>query len=395
MKVIGLMSGTSSDGVDAALVDIRGSKNRLKITPLAFNIFPFPRSLQKRLLEVASDLPQPASVICHVNFLLGEYFADAAIKLAKQNHTRLADIHLVGSHGQTIQHLPNPRRAGKWSIRSTLQLGEPSIIAEKTGITTIADFRPRDMAAGGEGAPLTPFLHYHLFRSQRISRVLVNIGGISNITYLKAGAKLDQTWAFDTGPGNMLIDGLVRALTKTHMRMDLDGKMAKEGKVNARLLTELMRHPFLKKQPPKSTGREVFGDPMVEKIIKRSLKLGLSAKDIISTVTAFTSEAIAASIKRFILKKGVLDEIIAGGGGVRNPVLMKSLKEALAPIPVQRYEHHGYDSRAIEAMAFAVLAYQTWHMQPSNIPSVTGAHAPTLLGKIVPGRSLPRIPSLK
>ncbi len=380
------MSGTSADGIDVALVDIRGGALRLQVKLEAFNIYPYPKSLQKELIEIASGTPISVERLCHLNVYIAEQFSEAVIRLAVEAEIDLAAVDLIGSHGQTLQHCPTPIRQGKKKIRSTLQLGEPSVIAERTGITTVADFRPRDMAAGGEGAPLTPYLHYHLLRHPKKSRVIINLGGISNVTYLKSAGKLEETIAFDTGPANMLIDALVTHVTQAKKCFDRNGAMAKRGKVHPRLYSELMRHPFIKKMPPKSTGREMFGSDMVQKILQRGRILGLSNDDLIATTTAFTAGAIEMNLKRFVLKKAAIDEIIVGGGGVCNPVLMNTLREFLAPVPVLSYEDIGYDSRAIEAMTFAVLAYQTSFNRPTNIPSVTGADHPVVLGKIIPGR---------
>ncbi len=244
MKVIGLISGTSSDGIDAALVQIRGRGQRIQL--IDFSVYPYPKNLQRELIDLASGRLQSVSEVCHLNFYLGERFAEAAIQIAQKANVPLSEIKLIGSHGQTVHHLPTPIKAGKWSIRSTLQIGEPSVIAERTGITTVADFRPRDMAAGGEGAPLTPFLHYHLFGHNRKSRAIVNIGGISNVTYLKVKGEMNEVQAFDTGPGNMLIDGLVHALTQK--RIDLHGRIARTGVVHHPLLSNLMRHSFIHKK---------------------------------------------------------------------------------------------------------------------------------------------------
>jgi len=384
VKVIGLMSGTSTDGVDAVLVDIQRRGSRLQIKRLAFNVYPYSRSIQKKLIDLASGHPFPVAVLCHLNATVGEYFADAVIELAKAADVPLAKISLVGSHGQTVQHLPVPKKEGKWRVRSTLQIGEASIIAERTGIPTVADFRPRDMAAGGEGAPLTPYLHYLLFGGRRKSLAIVNIGGISNLTYLRAGVSLEETVAFDMGPGNMLIDGLIRLLTHNRKGIDRDGKWARKGKVHPGILSGLMCHPFIKKCPPKSTGREMFGASFVENILKTGKKEQVEGADLVATVTAFTVHVIADNIRRFILKVGPLNQVIVGGGGAYNPVLMEGLQKALAPVPVLTFEAIGHESRAIEAMTFALLAYQTWHRQPTNIPSVTGASRPVLLGKIIP-----------
>jgi anhydro-N-acetylmuramic acid kinase len=385
VRVIGLISGTSSDGVDAALVDIQKRAGRCRIELISFDVYPYPGSVRKKLIDLASGLPQPVAHLCHLNFYIGELFAEAARRIARKARIPLDEIALIGSHGQTVQHLPMPKWEGKRPVRSTLQIGEPSVIAERTGITTVADFRPRDMAAGGEGAPLTPYLHYLLFSHPKRSRAIVNIGGISNVTYLKAGASLEETVAFDMGPGNMLIDGLVLAVTGGRKEIDTGGKMARRGKVDAALLSELMRHPFIHRKPPKSTGREVFGLPMVTSILQSSQARRLPPEDLIATATVFTAFAISENIRRFIVKKGALQEVIVGGGGVKNPVLMASLAERLAPIPVQPFESVGHESRAIEAMTFALLGYQTFHLQPTNIPTVTGARRPVLLGKIIPG----------
>jgi anhydro-N-acetylmuramic acid kinase len=384
VKVIGLISGTSSDGVDAALVDIRKHRGRVQLDLIAFEVYPYPKSLPRQLIDLASGFPQSIVNVCHLNFYIGELFAEAAHQIARKARVSLSKIELIGSHGQTVHHLPVPKREGKRAIRSTLQIGEPSVIAERTGITTVADFRPRDMAAGGEGAPLTPYLHALLFSHPKRSRAIINIGGISNVTYLKAGAPLEKTVAFDMGPGNMVIDGLVQTLTGREI--DDDGKMARRGKVDGALLSELMRHPFIRRKPPKSTGREVFGGTMVSSILQSTRMRHLPPEDLVATATAFTASAISENIRRFILKRGRLDEVIVGGGGVRNPVLMERLAELLAPVPVQPFEALGYESRAIEAMTFALFAYQTYHGRPTNIPSVTGARHPVLLGKIVPGK---------
>lgn len=385
MKVMGLMSGTSADGIDAALVDVRGGSKSLQVKLLAFGIYPYPKSLQKTLIDLASGSSFSIEQFCRLNFSLGERFSDAVIALAHQAKMSLSEIDLIGSHGQTVQHLPKPRGRSKNIRGSTLQIAEPSVIAERTGITTIADFRPRDMAAGGEGAPLTPYLHYHLLQHKKKSRAIINLGGISNITYLKAGASLEQCVAFDMGPANMLMDGLVSVLSKGKKFFDLNGTMAKKGEVSDLLLSKLMVHPFIKKRPPKSTGREVFGGKMVEKMLEDGHVLKLSNNDLLATAMAYTVASIAKNIQAFILKKGKLHEVIMGGGGVKNPVLTQALQQALHPIPVLSFEDFGHDSRAIEAMTFAVLAYQTWHKRPTNVPSVSGASRSVVLGKIIPG----------
>jgi anhydro-N-acetylmuramic acid kinase len=375
------MSGTSADGIDAAVVDI-SSRMRGGIRLLAFDIFPYPKALQKKIIEVATGVPCPVAVLCHLNFCLGERLADAVIRIAQKAGLSLSQIDLVGSHGQTIQHLP--LRSGKLKIASTLQIGEPSVIAERTGVTTIADFRPRDMAAGGEGAPLTPYLHARLFSHLKRSRAVINIGGISNVTYLQAGMAMDATVGFDMGPGNMLMDGLVQRLTRGRQQYDRDGKIARRGTVHPALLSEWMRHPFIRKKPPKSTGRELFGDRFITRALERGGQMGIEGPDLVATATALTAAAIHENIQRHL--PALPDEVIVGGGGAYNPVLMQQLSDRLHPIPVKTFEMLGHQSRAIEAMTFALLAHETWHHRPANMPAVTGARAPVVLGKIVPGR---------
>ena len=262
LRVAGLMSGTSADGVDAAVVDISRSGAEM----LAFETFPYPPRLRKEILALSDPATSNVSDVCHMNFVLGEIFADAVIALARRSRIALGGIDLIGSHGQTIHHMPAGRPAGRGrrKVRSTLQIAEPSVIAERTGITTVADFRPRDVAAGGQGAPLVPFADYFLFRHPRHNRAIQNIGGIANVTYLPAGGGLDDVVAFDTGPGNMLIDRLTHLVTKGRQTCDVAGRLAGKGMVDARLLRRLMRHPFLARRPPKTTGREMFGAAMAD-----------------------------------------------------------------------------------------------------------------------------------
>lgn len=381
MRVVGLMSGTSGDGVDAALVDIRGSGHALKVKPLAFVSCPYPADLQQRVLAVSAR--GTVSEVCHLNVVLGEWFAKAALRVIKQAGRKPAKIDLIGSHGQTIHHLPNAvDEPGIGSVRSTLQIAEPALIAERTGIATVANFRPRDMAAGGQGAPLTPYAHYVLLRDKKRSRLIVNLGGIGNVTYLPAGKGLDAILAFDTGPGNMVLDGLMRRLTKGRDTMDRGGKLAAKGNVAIGLLAKLLAHPYLKRNPPKSTGREEFGDPFVEQILAAQKAHRLKSKDVLATCSLFTAITLG-SARRWL--GGPVDEVLVGGGGVRNRALMSNLSSVFSPVPVRTFEAAGWQSKAFEAVAFAVLAYQTFHGECANVPSVTGATHPVVLGTIVPG----------
>lgn len=379
MVVVGLISGTSADGIDAALAEI-DRKPDLKIRLIEFDTYPYPAGLMKRII----DLPSMPDIgkISYLNFYIGELFADAALRIARKGGINISKVDLIGSHGQTVYHMPKSRGGSRVDIGSTLQIGEPSIIAERTGVTTVADFRPRDMASGGEGAPLTPYLHYHLF-SDKISRLIINIGGMANITYLAGGGKITDTIAFDTGPGNAMIDEMFRICFRSRTGIDHGGEMAAKGNISKELLRSLMRHPFIKKDPPKTTSREEFGRILTDKSIKKGERLGLNRYDLLATVTAFTSESIIYNSRGFI-EKGI-SEVIVGGGGTRNNFLMGSLEKGFNPIKVSTFEDHGISSRAIEAMAFALLAHETIHGRPNNLPSVTGAKRPVIMGKVIPG----------
>lgn len=380
MKVVGLMSGTSGDGVDAALVDIGRRRSGLRIDMIAFQSLPYPRSLQQRILS--ASVSGTVSELCHLNALLGEWFANAALGVIRSANLQPKDIDLVGSHGQTVHHLPHGiKDAGVGAIRSTLQIAEPAVIAERTGITTVANFRPRDIAAGGQGAPLTPAVHALIFRHLRRARLIVNLGGISNVTYLPRGSGYEGIVAFDTGPANMVLDGLVARSSSGRMSMDREGRLAARGQVDRRLLAKLLAHPYLSKAPPKSTGREVFGAKMLEELITMQQTKQIPLENLMATCSRWTAESVGTA-RRWV--RGGIDEVIVGGGGIRNLTIMQHLAEVFAPVPVSPCESHGWDSKALEAVAFAVLAYQTVTGQCGNVPSVTGAAHPALLGCITP-----------
>lgn len=387
MKVIGLMSGTSADGVDAALVDIRGTGHDLKLRLLAHRTFPYPAEFRVRLLEAMTS--GTVADVCHLNAALGEWFARAALRLLKSVRVSPRKVALIGSHGQTLHHLPGPRcESGIGAVRSTLQLGEPAVIAERTGITTVAGFRTRDMAVGGEGAPLTPYLHRLLFHQASLARVVVNIGGISNLTYLPARGGLGAVRAFDTGPGNMLIDGVMRHVTADRRTFDRGGRLARAGTPNASLLGTLLDHPFLKRRPPKSTGREDFGERFVGYVLRQGKLLGLSDADLVATVTAYTARTIAGA-KKFL--PGSVGEVLVCGGGAQNASLMRMLQaewnhHSGRGVKVRTVEALGWDGRALEAVAFAVFAYQHVKGVPCNLPNVTGAKKAVVLGTIAPGK---------
>ena len=380
MYVVGLMSGTSGDGVDAALVGITGRGRSLKARTLTAHTLAYPRSLQQRILS--ASVSGTVADVCHLNALLGEWFANAALHVIRQAKLQPSDVALIGSHGQTVHHLPHGIHApGVGAIRSTLQIAEPAVIAERTGITTVANFRPRDIAAGGQGAPLTPAAHALLLKHARRARLVVNLGGISNVTYVPKGGHLSGVQAFDTGPANMVLDSLMVRLTDGRLLMDRDGKLAMKGQVDSRLLGKLLAHPFLSKRPPKSTGREAFGPDLIEELVAIQQQRSLSIEDLLATCSMWTAKAVGTS-RRWI--SGEIDEVVVGGGGVRNRAIMSHLATVFAPVPVTTFETLGWDSKVFEAVAFALLAYQTVTGQWGNIPSVTGANHPVLLGTIVP-----------
>ena len=372
------MSGTSADGVDVAIVAIAGGKVRL----LAFEVFPYPRALREEILRLCRPESARLDDICHYNFVLGEVFAGAVIRLCSKSGIALRSLDLIGSHGQTIYHSPRGRGGRGGAVRSTLQIGEPSVIAQRTGVTTVADFRPRDMAAGGEGAPLVPYADYVLFRHSRRSRAVQNIGGIANVTFLPGGCRQSDVIAFDTGPGNMVIDGIMRLISGGRKRFDRDGQMAARGAVDRRLLNEMLRHPFLRRRPPKSTGREEFGDFFAERIYRRASGKGLADADIVATVTAFTAATIARAYRQFL--PGLPDELILCGGGARNGTLAGMLRGELPEVKMLWSDDFGISADAKEAVSFAILAWATIKGYANNIPTATGAEKPVILGKIVP-----------
>jgi anhydro-N-acetylmuramic acid kinase len=385
--VIGLMSGTSADGVDAALVQIDGSACSTRIRLHAFQTYPFPGGMREAILAASDPRISTVDLLCRLNVALGEVFAEAALEVACQAGIAIGAIDLIGSHGQTVRHLPEPTSFGGYPIRATLQLGEPSVIAERTGVMTVADFRPRDMAAGGEGAPLAPYVHYRLFGDAHRTRIIHNIGGISNITLLPAGGALADVLAFDTGPGNMPIDGAVGRLTGDHETCDKDGVRARHGQVHRPLVEELLAHPFLSRHPPKSTGREAFGATFLDQVFARGAELGVTGDDLIATLTAFTAATMAEAYRRFVLPRFAHVESVLCGGGSRNPTLMAWLRRELPDVEWHLSDDFGISADALEAVMFAVLAYATVCGDAANVPSATGATRAVLLGKVVPGKN--------
>jgi anhydro-N-acetylmuramic acid kinase len=366
--VVGLLSGTSADGTDAALCAIDGSDETTRLAVRAFVSTPFPRPLRERIFRVSEA---DAAELCDLDVLLGEAFADAARAVCAAAGARIEDVDLIGSHGQTAVH--HPRSAGR--LGATLQIGEAAVIAERTGRPVVSDFRVRDVAAGGEGAPLVPLVDHLLFRAPGRRRALQNIGGIANVTLV--GERIADLVAFDNGPGNMPLDAVARAASSGLEAFDRDGRRAARGAIDAALLVELHRHPYLAQPLPKTTGREDFGKGFVYPLLAR---FEARKDDLLATLTRFTAEAIARSYREVL--PALPDEVYVSGGGALNPILMRHLAELLAPIPVQSLAALGVDPEAKEAIAFAVLANQTLFGAPGNVPAVTGAAGPRVLGKI-------------
>jgi len=371
-KAIGLMSGTSADGIDAALVEIEGNGEGTSFRLIEFITHPFPADIQERIFRLFAPSVCPVEEICEMNFLIGDAFAEAALNVVSKAGMKPEDVDIIGSHGQTICHLPDRHP------RSTLQIGEPSVIADRTGILTVADFRVADVAAGGHGAPLVPYVDFLLLKSEK-SRAIQNIGGIGNVTFLPANCSLEGIIGFDTGPGNMVIDELVRILTKGEKNFDRNGEMASRGSIDKQLLQKLLSHPFIHRPPPKTTGREDFGASFARRLIGSGIEDG----DLIATVTMFTSESIYLNYMKFIMPEHDISEIIISGGGLYNHALMGFLRERFYPIPVRGIDDFGIRSDAKEAIAFAILANEAIHGNTGNVPNVTGAERYKVLGKIV------------
>jgi anhydro-N-acetylmuramic acid kinase len=383
-RIVGLMSGTSLDGVDAALVEVQGGIPPAGWRLLAFHTRAY--TAEERARMAALMAPEVAlRDLTLGNAWLGEVFADAALAVIAAAGLTPAEVDAIASHGQTVWHVPpEDGQPG-----ATLQLGAPAVIAERTELLTVADFRPRDMAAGGQGAPLVPFADYLLLRSGTVSRVVLNIGGIANLTYLPAGCTPADVIAFDTGPGNMVIDALVAHYTGGTQAYDVDGALAAQGWPREDLVDSILATPFFWQSPPKSTGREEFGVNYAEWLLEVAELAQISVIDMIASATLFTAASIADAIRRFVFPRGAVDEVIIGGGGAHNPTLLALLSQRLPGIPLRRHEEFGIPGDAKEALAFALLGHATLCGAPGNIPAATGASHPVVLGSITPGPPLP------
>ncbi|MBI5029845.1 MAG: anhydro-N-acetylmuramic acid kinase [Chloroflexi bacterium] len=385
MIVVGLISGTSADGIDAAVVELNGEPPRLEWKLLKHITMPHSSELRERIF--AAFRPESSSVdqLCRLNADIGEAFANAALAVIAAANLKLADVALIGSHGQTVWHEPPIKE----KVGATMQIGEAAVIAERTGITTISNLRARDVAAGGHGAPLVSFLDWLFFRHATKLRAIQNIGGIGNVTFLPPLSSTEQAIAFDTGPGNMLIDYCAGRATDGTLTFDRDGKLAASGRVNEKLLDELMEQPYLHMLPPKTTGRELFGTQFGAELWKRGQALTLTGADLVATATAFTAESIARAYRDF--SPSPIDEIYLAGGGAKNPTLVEMIRARVSPTKVYQHDALGLTPDAKEAVLFAVMAYETIHSRPGNLPSCTGAQHPVIMGDITPGHNFGKL----
>jgi anhydro-N-acetylmuramic acid kinase len=376
--VAGVMSGTSADGIDVALVKIAGRSFNLKLELLSHTHSAYPSRVRSAVLAAMNAETISVAELSRLNFLLGELYGDAvsrALKIAK-----ISKLELVGCHGQTIYHQGERANYLGKPIATTWQMGEGSVTAARLGVPVVSDFRPADMAAGGKGAPLVPFLDYALFRHARRGRIVQNIGGIANLSAIPAAAKPDDVLAFDTGPGNMVIDQLTQKLFAKPF--DRNGAIAAHGRVLEPVINQLLRAPYFQQKPPKTAGREEYGDQYTRDFLK--LCGSADKADIMATATALTARSIAHSIRKFVLRRGTFHDYVVSGGGTQNRTLVRMLTEEVNTLglKLQHTDAFGIPSQAKEAVAFAALAYQTWHQQPGNIPSATGAKRLAVLGKI-------------
>lgn len=383
-RVVGMMSGTSVDGVDAALIELSREGGAPRVKLLAFENIPYPQGVRERVFELFRPETSTVDKIGYMNFLLGELYARAALSVIAKAGLTSADVDLIGSHGQTIWHEPEARETDGMPIRYTVQIGEGAVIAARTGIPTVSDFRVADMAVGGQGAPLVPFSEYLLYRREDESILLQNIGGIGNMTVLPAGATPEQVFAFDTGPGNMIIDAVAAAISGGRLKCDVNGGIAARGKVDEELLARLQKDEYYARRPPKTTGRERFGTQYAQRILDDRARHPISDEDLLATVTYLTAWSIFDACERFALPVCKPAELIVGGGGSYNKTLLKDLSGLFGTrgIAVRTQEDLGFNSDAKEAVAFALMADCFVRGEANVLPSVTGASAASVMGKL-------------
>ncbi|MGH9434715.1 MAG: anhydro-N-acetylmuramic acid kinase [Terriglobia bacterium] len=381
---LGLISGTSMDGIDAALVKIGGTATEPTLKLRSFVTLPYPTSIRAAVMRLAGGSPTSSAEISRLNFVLGGLFAEAGLAACRKGRVPARKLMVIGSHGQTVFH-QGPRAAAKaprspLAAAHTLQIGEAAVIAERTGAPVVADFRVADMAAGGEGAPLVPMVDYLLLRDEKIGSIALNLGGIANLTAIRAGAREGDVFGFDTGPANMVIDGLIQRITRGKRAYDKDGAWARRGKIIEPLIENILSTQFFRRKPPKSAGREQFGGGFVARYF-----LGRRARpqDLLATATELTARSVAQAITRFVFPRGVFQRLIVSGGGAHNRFLLERLRALLPGLALRKSDDFGLPVDAKEAMAFALLADRTLRGLPGNLPAVTGASRAVPLGKLV------------
>lgn len=381
---IGLVSGTAGNGVSACVVEISGSGRNTNLEVVAYDCYEYDPSIRGLFFEMASKRSGTVDKICQGNFILGEVFAEAAKQIARKAELTLSEISFIASHGQVIYNVGS-KEDEPLRTPSNLAIAEPTVIAERTGVTTVADFHVRDIACGGVGAPMVSYADYVLFSSDKKNRTVQNLGGIANLTALPAACESSQVFAFDTGPGIMVIDGVVERLTEGSgsLKCDLDGRLAASGEIHQGLLGELLKTAYIHRKPPKCSGREMFGERFISYVLERGKELGLSLEDLAATVTSLTARSIAYNYETFVFPVMRPDEIIMCGGGSLNPTLMKLLGEALPPCQWSSTDDYGVPEDSKEPVAFTVIANETLQGKAGNLPSVTGARRAAPQGKIV------------
>lgn len=382
--IVGLMTGTSADAIDAALVRFRGTGLDARHEVVAYRETGLSDELRREVLEVAAAETVPLERVMRLDAALGELYASAVAVLLEEASVEGSDVSAIGSHGQTVRHLP---RGPDGSRALTMQLGSASTLAERTGIAVVSDFRTRDTAAGGEGAPLVPIADWWLFRDAHESRALLNLGGMANVTHLPRGAGLDGVVAFDTGPGNAVLDALVGLATVGLARHDDGGKLAASGRVHEGLIAELLADPFFQLTPPRSTGRERFGERYAVRLRGIAEPLGMSLEDTLATAVELTAVSVADALRTHLVPHGGVDAVYVSGGGVRNTTLMVALRRQLAGLRVERLDELGVEPECKEALAFALLAHLTMSGDHGNVPGATGAARGAVLGNVTPGRA--------
>lgn len=382
---VGLMSGTSVDGIDAAVIEISGhSEVQRSVKLIAFENSPYSKTIRDHIFELFDPKQATVDKVGIMNVLLGELYAEAALSVIAKAGLTLNDIEVIGSHGQTIYHAPGKHHHHGYDLHYTVQIGEGAVIAARTGIPCVSDFRVADMAVGGQGAPLVPFTEYLLYREKYRTILLQNIGGIGNITVIPADCTPEQVFALDTGPGNMLIDGVVSRLYPGELTMDAGGAIASKGRVNTALLHMLQQEDYYSLPLPKSTGRELFGSSYIDKVLSYAIEHRIVPEDLVATITMLTAWSIGDAYRRYISAHNPAEIMLVGGGGSYNPTLMRFLRDEMGPMGVEvlTQEQIGYSSDAKEAVAFALLADYTMAKLTNNLPNVTGAERSVIMGKI-------------